>query len=230
MKTYPNGSIDKYLSGSSWTRKIVAPLAAVAAVAALLSRAQAQSLSPVFTNLWSIGSGTNTPNDLPGSPGTGNNVRGLAISSLTTNVVYASTTGGTNNGNSHFTTLDFTNSGAILGQANGTGIANGTLGLDQARVSDDGFVYVCNLSAAPASEFRIYRWPSDTDFLTAPIIVYDSGSGTSFQWRLGDYMDLRGSGINTEIVFGGNGSGANVTTNFTIFRPTDDCKVGGDVR
>ena len=221
MKTHPNASIGKYLSGSFWTRRIVTPLAALAAVAALLSSAQAQAPSPVFTYVWSIGSGTNTPNDLPGSPGTGNNVRGLAISPLTTNVVYASTTGGTNNGNSHFTTLDFTNSGAILGQANGTGIANGTLGLDQARVSDDGFVYVCNLSAAPASEFRIYRWPSDTDFLTAPTIVYDSGSGTSFQWRLGDYMDLRGSGINTEIVFGGNGSGANVTTNFTIFRPTD---------
>src|ERR1017187_6151072 len=221
MKTYPNGSIDKYLSGSSWTRKIVAPLAAVAAVAALLSRAQAQSLSPVFTNLWSIGSGTNTPNDLPGSPGTGNNVRGLAISSLTTNVVYASTTGGTNNGANHFTTLDFTNSGAILGQANGTGIANGTLSLEQARVADDGFVYVCNLSGAPASDFRIYRWPSDPDFTTAPTIVYDSGAGTSFQWRIGDYMDLRGGGINTEIVVGGNGSGANATSNFVLFRPTD---------
>ena len=183
MNTYPNASIDKHLSVPSWTRRVVTPLAALAAVAALLSSARAQTPSPVFTNLWSIGSGTNSPNDLPGSPGTGNNVRGLAISPLTTNVVYASTTGGTNNGNSHFTTLDFINNGAILGQANGTGIANGTLGLDQARVSDDGFVYVCNLSGAPASDFRIYRWPSDTDFSTTPTVVYDSGAGTSFQWR-----------------------------------------------
>ena len=218
MKANPNTAIDQYLLGSSWARRIVTPLAGLAAAAALLSSVQAQTPSPVFTWLWSVGSGTNIPNDLPAA---GNNVRGVAISPLTTNVLYGTTTGGTNNGNNHFTTLDFTNNGAIIGQANGTGVSGGTLNLIQARVSDDGFVYACNLAGAPASNFKIYRWPSDSDFATAATVVYDSGAGTSFQWRIGDYMDLRGSGINTEIVGTGNGSGANITTNFVIFRPTD---------
>jgi hypothetical protein len=197
-------------SGQSF--RILACLALVAAACAT------QAQVPVFTNIWSIGSGTNTPNDLPVS---GNNVRGLAINPVTTNVVYASTVAGTNNGVNHATVLSFANAGAILGEVSGSGIASGTLALMQARVSDDGYIYVCNLSGAPASDFKIYRWPADSDFTTAPTVVFDTGSATSFQYREGDYMDLRGSGINTEIVVGGNGSGANVTTNFVIFRPTD---------
>jgi hypothetical protein len=182
-----------------------------------------QAQVPVFSSVWSVGSGTNDtaglPNDLPLS---GNNVRGVGLNPVTGNVLYLSTTGGTNNGNNHFTTLDGANAGTFLGQGNGTGVGGGTLNLTQIRVSDDGFVYGCNLSSAPASRFVLYRWPSDSDFETAATIVYDSGAGTSFQWRLGDYMDLRGSGINTEIVVTGNGSAANITTNFTIFKPTDD--------
>ena len=111
--------------------------------------------------------------------------------------------------------------GAMIGQGNATNVAGGTLNLTQIRVSDDGFVYACNLSGAPASRMRVYRWPSDSDFTTAATIVYDSGAGTSFQWRAGDYMDLRGTGINTEIVLTGNGSGANLSTNFVILKATN---------
>lgn len=179
---------------------------------------------PVFSNLWSVASGTNAvgglPNDLPSS---GNNVRGIAINPVTTNILYASTAAGTNGGNNHFTTLDFTNAGTYLGQGVGSSVnLGGTLALSQIRVSDDGYVYACNLAGAPASRFVIYRWPSDSDFATAASVVYDSGAAASFQWRVGDYMDLRGSGLNTEIVVTGNGSGANITTNFVIFRPTDE--------
>jgi hypothetical protein len=196
-------------------------LSALAILASLLAalQCQAQTPSPVFTNLWSVGSGTNTPNDLPAS---GNNVRGVAIDPMTTNVLYASTTAGTNGTTvNHVAVLDSANNGAYVGQVNGSGINVGTLALTQVRVSDDGYVYACDLSGSPASDFRIYRWPSDSDFTTAPTIVFDTGPATSFQWRIGDYMDLRGSGINTEIVATGNGSGANLTTNFVIFRPTD---------
>lgn len=173
--------------------------------------------TPVFTNVWSIPSGTYA--DLPIA---GNNVRGLAISPVTTNIVFASTTGGTNgSGNNHFSTLAFTNGNTFLGQGVANGIASGTLALDQARVSDDGFVYAANLSGAAASNFKIYRWPADTDFVSAATVVYDSGSGTSFTWRAGDYMDLRGASNNTEIAVSGNGSGTALTTNIVIFRPTD---------
>ncbi len=183
----------------------------------------AQAQIPVFTPVWSVGSGTNAaaglPEDLPAS---GNNVRGIAIDPLTMSVLYASTTAGTNSGNSHFTALEIGNSGNYLGQGNGTGIAGGTLNLTQIRVADDGAVYACNLAGAPASNFRIYKWPAGTDFSTPPTVVFETGAGLSFQWRAGDYMDLRGGGIDTEIVVVGNGSGANITTNFLIFKPTDE--------
>lgn len=177
---------------------------------------------PTFATLWDIGAGTNAgaglPNDLPNS---GNNVRGIAVNPLTGNVLYASTTGGTNGGNNHFTVLNGASAGEYIGQGNATGVAGGTLNLTQIRVSDDGFVYACNLSGGPASRFLIYRWPSDSDFTTAATVVYDSGAATSFQWRAGDYMDLRGTGLDTEIIVTGNGTGANLSTNFNIFKATD---------
>ena len=202
---------------SRWSRASALLIAGLACV----NMASAQVA--VFSNVWNVVSGTNAlgglPNDLPSA---GNNVRGIALNPFTTNVLYASTTAGTNDGNNHFTTLAFGAAGTFLGQSAGTGVGGGTLNLTQIRASDDGYVYACNLSGAPGSRFLIYRWPSDSDFATAATIVYDSGAGTSFQWRLGDYMDLRGSGLTTEIVVTGNGGGANITTNFTIFRPTDE--------
>jgi hypothetical protein len=196
-------------------------LLAILIASASLTIAQAQV--PIFAPVWSVGSGTNASAGLPEDlPAAGNNVRGIAIDPATMTVLYASTTAGTNSGNNHFTALDIANSGDYLGQANGSGIGGGTLNLTQIRVADDGAVYACNLAGAPASNFRIYKWPAGTDFSTAPTVVFETGAGLSFQWRLGDYMDLRGSGANTEIVVVGNGSGANVTTNFVIFRPTDE--------
>jgi hypothetical protein len=193
-------------------------LLALAMAAITLSQAQV----PVFTTLWDVGAGTNASAGLPEDlPATGNNVRGIGVNPLNGNVLYASTTAGTNGGNNHFTVLDGANAGTYLGQGNGTGVGGGTLNLTQIRVSDDGFVYACNLAGGPTSRFLIYRWPSDSDFSTAATIVYDSGAGTSFQWRAGDYMDLRGSGLDTEIIVTGNGSGANLSTNFVIFKPTD---------
>ena len=192
-------------------------LAAIAVASALGSVAQAQiTYTPTFTNVWVV-----APGAYPGIPPTGNNCRGIAINPLTTNVLYFSSTGGTNNGNSHVGTLSFASGSNYLANLNSTGISGGTVGTAGIRASDDGFIYACNVSGAPASNFKIYRWASDTDVTTAPAIVYNSGSGTSFQWRLGDYIDVRGSGVNTEIVAVGPGSGANITTNFVIFRPTD---------
>ena len=198
-----------------WFSKITI-LAGFTALWALGTQAQI-TFSPVFTNAWVLPAGSYA--DLPAN--SGNNVRGIAIDPVTTNVLYFSSTGGTNNGGSHVATVSFASGSNYLANLNSTGISAGTVGTEGVRVSDDGFVYGSNLSGSPASEFKIYKWPSDTDTVTAPTIVYDSGSATSFQWRIGDYMDLRGSGTNTEMVFVGNGSGANITTNFVIFRPTD---------
>jgi len=182
----------------------------------LINSAQAQVA--VFSNLWSIAAGA-----YPDLPTGANNNRGVAISPLTTNVLFASTTGGTNGGNNHISTLDSAGQGALIGQLNGSGVSGGTLNLIGVRVSDDGSVYASSLSAAPASWFRIYRWVSETNLDEPPTVVFDTGAGNSFQYRVGDWMDVRGGGTKTEIVVAGSTtSGANISTNFLIFRPTDD--------
>ncbi len=185
---------------------------------ALLLATRASAQVPVFSNVWNVVAGAFA--GLPANAA--NNCRGIAINPFTTNVLYASSTGGTNAGASHVGTLDFNNGSNYLANLNGTGFGGGTVATAGIRVSDDGYVYACNVSGAPASTFKIWRWPTDTDVVSVPTVVYNSGTGTSFQWRLGDYIDLRGSGSNTEIVVVGPGSGANITTNFVIFRPTDN--------
>jgi len=179
--------------------------AAVAIIASLGLSAQAQV--PVFTNVWSI-----TNASFPDLPSTGNNVRGITISPITTNVVFASTAGGSN----HISTLDYNDGYNKLGSGSGFGITGGTLALVSARASDDGFIYACNLTTSSASNFKVYRWPSDTDFSTDPTVAYETGAGAAPADRKGDYMDVRGSGATTEIVVAGSGA-----TNFLLLQATD---------
>lgn len=200
------------------SRRSSTRLFAISAIFTLMAvMAQAQiSYTPVFSNVWVVAGGTYA--DLPANAA--NNVRGAAINPVTTNVLYASNIGGTNNGAVHVSTVSFASGSNFLAGLNSSGIASGTLVIDQVRVADDGTVYACNLSGGLGSSFKIYKWPSDTDVTTAPTTVVNV-TGPTFTWRIGDYMDLRGSGINTEIVAVGNGSGAAITTNFVVFRPTD---------
>lgn len=189
---------------------------AVSAITALMAvAAQAQTYVPVFSNAWAV-----TPGAFVDLPTTGNNVRGAAINPVTTNVLYFSSIGGTNGVASHVATVSFDSGSNYLANLNSTGISGGTVGTGGLRVSDDGSIYGCNISGGAASTFKIYKWSSDTDTVTAPVTVV-TVTGPSFTWRLGDYMDVRGSGINTEIVVVGPGSAAAITTNFVIFRPTD---------
>jgi hypothetical protein len=182
--------------------KWLCAVAIAAGLSSITARAQI-TYTPTLTNVWSIVA-TNRP-DITN----GNNMRGIAIDGLT-NVLYFTTAGGSN----HFSTLSFA-SGAYLGSGNATGVSGGTLATEQIRVSADGSVYACNLSGSSGSLWQIYKWPSGTDFTTAPAIVC-TVTGPSFNWRIGDYWDLRGSGASTEMVAVGSGG-----TNFTIFRPTD---------
>ena len=184
----------------------------------LATAAQAQiTFTPVFSKVWDLNAG-----NFPGLPAnSGNNCRGIGINPVTTNVLYFSSTGGTNGVASHVGTVSFASGSNFLAGLNSTGISGGTVGTEGVRVADDGTVYAINLSGSPASVFKIYKWPTDTDTVTPQTNVSATLSGSSFQWRAGDYSDLRGSGTNTELVVVGNGSGANITTNFVIFRPTD---------
>jgi hypothetical protein len=185
-------------------------IAAVASASLVLSHAQV----PTFAPVWSVGSGTNAsaglPEDLPAS---GNNVRGIALSPLTTNVLYASTTAGTNSGNNHATVLDYANNGSYLGQLSGSGVGGGTINLVPIRVSDDGSVYACNVVLAGGT-LIVYRWVSESDFTTPPTQVFTLPAATV---RFGDNMDVRGAGIDTEIVITGNGGAG-----LLVLKPADD--------
>jgi hypothetical protein len=168
---------------------------------------------PIFAPVWSVGSGTNASAGLPEDlPAAGNNVRGVAISPLTTNVLYASTTAGTNSGNNHATVLDYANSGSYLGQLSGSGVGGGAVNLAPIRVSDDGSVYACNVVLAGGT-LIVYRWVSESDFTTPPTQVFTLPAATV---RFGDNMDVRGAGIDTEIVITGNGGAG-----LLVLKPAD---------
>jgi hypothetical protein len=212
MKMKPNPILQ-------WNRlkKSVKNLAALAIFGGVASVTHAQiTFTPVFSNAWVVTAGS-----YAGMTASGDNWRGIAINPVTTNVLFSSRSGGTNGTANNVNTLSFSSGSNFLGQLSSSGITGGTIQMEQVRVADDGTVYACSLSGAPASALKIYKWASDSDFVTAPAVVFNN-SGASFQWRTGDYMDLRGSGTNTEMVFSGTTtSGAQVCTNLVFLRPTD---------
>ena len=213
-------------------------LAALALVVGLATVAQAQvTYTPFFIKAWDL-----QATAYADMPTTGNNMRGVGISPLTTNVIYGSTAGATNvgiyGGNNHVSTVAFASGSNYLSQTK-TSPNGAQVNLTTVRVSDDGYVFGCNVTTAPSGAnqvFQVFRWNSETDTANNPLLVFSttnvfaitnlppiSGNPvTSFQWRMGDFMDVRGSGINTEIVVSGNGAaGANVSSNIVVLRPID---------
>ena len=194
----------------------------VSAIATLLTLltfvAQAQvTYNPVFSNTWVVPVLT-----YPDLTNYNSNVRGVAINPVNTNVLYASTANNTNGGAGHVSVLSFANGSNFLAQLNGTNVASGaTVNLMNVRVADDGAVYACSRADAGGATFKIYRWVSDSDIITSPTVVFQGTAGVLIQ-GLGNHMDVRGSGINTEIVvIGAIASGTAVSTNAYVFRPTD---------
>lgn len=141
---------------------------------------------------------------LPGSRPyltTDNTQRGLAYNPATSNLLVASRTPG--------------NTLAVLDAATGEHrrnlkttdenglnvIAGGTLPLNMIGVSDDGVIYAGNLvtdgSAAP---FILYRW--EDDGADTPPLALTPAAGLSVPQRWGDTMDIRGDGVDVEILLG----------------------------
>lgn len=76
--------------------------------------------------------------------------------------------------------------------------------LSMLGVADDGAIYAANLSMANNTTtnaiFRLWRW-ADSAPATPPVMVYEgepANSANSLRW--GDTFDVRGSGVNTEIL------------------------------
>jgi hypothetical protein len=201
--------------------------------------------SPVTANFISIsapgGYGVQ-PGDSFVSPISTNgfNMRGLTYDPTSGNLIFVDTHSGSGGAafmapNAAIYVLD-ANSGQIIGALNTNGMVSGSYTHVVVGVSDDGVVYVCNqTTASQTTGFKIYRWPSantnNPNFGVAPVVAYSNiiagAFGTSGE-RLGETMDVRGSGTNTQIIVGSsslNGTGTNIFlfttadgTNFTPHR------------
>lgn len=99
-----------------------------------------------------------------------------------------------------------------------TGISGGTFAASMIGVADDGVIYAANLTtdsdAGPA--FKIYRWADEN---AAPTLAYegDPGSADSNADRWGDSFDVRGSGVNTQLLAGTS----DTSTKVAVFTTTD---------
>jgi len=79
--------------------------------------------------------------------------------------------------------------GADVGTLSTAGIAGGTYLLSDIAVSDDGVIFMCNLTTSSStSALKVYRWDTESD---EPTNVITWTGGTAF--RLGDKMSASGS-------------------------------------
>jgi hypothetical protein len=181
-------------------------LAAAAAALSLsgswCSTAGAQTLSPLTT----FGSsGWLAPGSNPYVT-TGNFERGMGWNPVTKNLVVPSRSGGNNN-----VAIINGTTGIVSGTLNTTGVSGGTLTMMGAGVSDDGAIYVPNLSSGTTpsgSPFKIYKWTGEND-TNAPTTAFSQVNPptTTGVWRFGDAFDVYGSGTAAKFASAGSTTG-----------------------
>jgi len=166
------------------------------------------------------GDGFLAPGDRPYLT-TDNTQRGIAYNPATGNLLLVNRAGGLS-----VNILDGT-TGADLGTLNGIGtLTGGTFAGNMIGVGDDGAIYVANLTTnATTSPFKIYRWASETS--AAPTVAF-SGAPLAGA-RLGDTLDVIGSGTSTRIVAGYSSTpsvGGN--NSFALFTTADGVNFSGE--
>ena len=84
-------------------------------------------------------------------------------------------------------------------------VSGGNRPVNKVGVADDGVVYVGNRTTTPATvPFVLYRWANDEP-TTVPTIAYSGDPAPSLTTEAVGYtMDVRGAGVNTEILLGLN--------------------------
>lgn len=188
-------------------KEVVAALAVVSATASL-AYGSVPSIGPLAS--FGVGGwrapGVSLTGDVVPGPypylATLNNERGLAYNPVTGNLILVSRSGGNN-----IRILDGL-TGVDKGALNlGTGIVTGgTFPINMVGVADDGAIYVANLQAnVTTGAFRIYKWDNET--VAAPSVFFSNTipmTGTSP--RLGDSLDVIGSGSSTRLVAGASGT------------------------
>jgi hypothetical protein len=169
-----------------------------------------------FTPLWTVAPGQQPYFNSTGGNGTPNQ-RTIAYNALS-NQLYVVSRGGSSSANFVIYVVDATNGGAPLYTLKTNNISGGAIGLVAIAAADDGSIYAASVSSA-AVPWSLYRW-ENSGSNTVPTRVFGPAepSGESSLYRYGDVMDVRGSGIDTEIII----DNQNTTPRYTvILRPTD---------
>lgn len=190
---------------------------------------------PTLTALATFGNGDgwrepgeNLSGDLPGlTDGSGfykylqvgNLERGMAYNPVSGNLVLVSRSSAGNG----IRILNGTTGDDVGALNQGSGIiAGGDFTTNMVGVAGDGVTYVSNLKvAADTGNFKIYKW-ADSQPATTPSVFYAGAAITGYSNgtpRLGDSLDVMGSGATTKLVAGvGPNSGVNPgPTGYTVF-------------
>lgn len=143
---------------------------------------------------------------------TDNNQRGLGVNPVNGNLVLPSRSGTL--GNNAYVLSGTT--GAVSGTLTPPtgGYAGGTFVINGAGVGSDGAVYVANLSTASSSPFKVYSWPSDSDFTTAATVAFNSNP--SVVNRIGDVFAVYGPGSSAKWAAAGSNTATGTNSAFTI--------------
>lgn len=183
-------------------------LSLLAILLALNCIQSARAQSYALTNLWSITPVTNTILN-----SVDNLSRGMAYNPATGHLLVVSRTPVPDFGTNVFGTngvyiLNATN-GAVVGKlAFDTNVINsGTFVVNMVGVTDDGVIYVGNLTtdaAVSTTPFKLYRWASET---SQPTVAYSGDPSGNYQLgasprRFGDSLAVRGTGAGTQILLG----------------------------
>lgn len=196
--------------------KRLTKLLSIALLSGSLAAAQAQySISP----LSSFGvNGWLAPATGYAFLGTGNTERGMAYGN---GQLYLVSRAGGNN----VRRLDPL-SGSDLGGLDVTGITGGTFAVNAVGVAGDGAIYVGNL-ASPLNPgaYKVYRWADNS---AAPTVAFSSTTITT--GRLGDNMDVIGSGTSTRIVAGeSNSAGSGARNGYAVLSTGDGAAYSGSL-
>jgi hypothetical protein len=186
---------------------------ALCAAVMLTAAASAQiTLSPLTT----FGGGDGWLNAAGDSPylGTGNLERGIAYSPVNNHLYLVSRLAG----GPFVRVLDGT-TGADLGSLNTSGVTGGTFPLNKVVVDPGtGTIYATNLRTGTNDPgFRMYRWDTEA---SSPTMIFDFMPDATNP-RIGDNLDLIGTGANAQIVAGYNAVTTAANSNgYLVINPT----------
>ncbi len=114
------------------------------------------------------------------------------------------------NGGSFIYILDAA-TGDSLGRLDNRGLSGGTYAISDVGVSEDGVIYVCNLTLGSASEhtFKVYAYKTEAD---SPIVAisYDATGK-----RMGDKITVTGSTADNSVVIWSASANSNFVVKFT---------------